>query len=158
MAKNYIVRKKSSTIFFKAGITKAEREAVEKEYAGWAFRACQPKKAPAEKHIVDAKFDISYDSVQKDDMVEYIEKFVNDKNALKDFAVASHKSKKGEVKRNSKGKLMYFHISAKDYFFEKYFPEKWADIQQLKESRKFKGGSKTPNTEDKLLALLEGKK
>lgn len=143
--KNYIVKSSKGIVYLRNGITKEEEAEVRKMYSKWTIVPCKPPKKKPEAHEVTKEFNISYDEVQKEDMVTYIKQFVKDENALKEFAVASHKSKKGIVKMITKKKdnkevkvAQYFHLSAKDYFFEKYFPAKWEEIQQMKAERQAK--------------------
>lgn len=143
--KNYIVKSSKGIVYLRNGITKEEEAEVRKLYANWIIKPCKPAKVKPEPHNVDEKFEITYDEVQKEDMVNYIKNFVKEEGALKDFAIASHQSKKGAtkmVKKTINGKKVevaqYFHISAKDYFFEKYFPDRWEKILELKAERKAK--------------------
>lgn len=140
--KNYIVKSSKGIVYLRNGITKEEEAEVRRLYSNWEIIPCKPPKKKPEKHIVDKDFNISYDEVQKEDMVNYIKQYVEDPDALKKFAIASHQSKKGKQKIVNKiidkkevKVAQYFHLSAKDYFFKTYFPEKWEEIQKMKEAR-----------------------
>lgn len=143
--KNYIVKTSKGIVYLRNGITAEEEAEVRKLYSKWEIKRCKPPKKKPEKHVVNKEFNISYDEVQKEDMIKYIKEYVDDPNALKEFAIASHKTKKGQQKiinktiNNKEVKVaQYFHLSAKDYFFEKYFPEKWEEILKMKEDRQKK--------------------
>lgn len=144
--KNYIVKKSKGIVYLRNGITKAEEEEVRKLYPKWTIIPCKPAKKKPEAHTITKEFDVSYDEVQKEDMVKYIKEFKkDDPDALKNFAVASHKSKKGEVKMITKKKdgkdvkvAQYYHLSAKDYFFQTYFADRWEEILEMKAERQAK--------------------
>ena len=146
--KNYIVKPSTGTVYLRQGITKKEEDEVRKLYSHWVIKPCKPAKKKPEAHTITEDFNIPYDEVQKEDMYKYIKQFKTEQD-LKDFAIASHKSKKGEIKkvkkmiiRNGKKKeeevLQYFHIAAKDYFFATFFPKRWEEILAMKEERKAK--------------------
>ena len=85
---------------------------------------------------------------------------------LKAFAVASHKpvkklDKEGkEVEKKVKTKKntdipMYYHISAKRYFFETYFKELWDNQIKNKLNAKNKKTDNIDKMEQELLKLLK---
>lgn len=143
--KNYIVKSSKGIVYLRNGISKEEEAEVRKLYSKWTIVPCKPPKKKPVTHDITKDFNVSYDEVQKEDMVNYIKQFVKEPDALKEFAVASHQSKKGVKKMVTKKKdgkevqvAQYFHLSAKDYFFEKYFPDRWEEIQKMKAERQAK--------------------
>lgn len=107
----------------------------------------------------------AYNKISKEEMYNYIKE--HNKEDLKAFAVASHKpvKKKDEteedlakrIKTNEDGEPMYYHISAKRYFFETYFKELWDNQIKDKLNAKNKKTDKDEEetTEQKLLKLLK---
>ena len=105
-------------------ITKEELKEIEKyKELHWVI-VPQKKKVekPKEVREITEEFNIDYDKVYKEELIKYIKDFAiaKDKDALKKFAIASHKDKNGNVKKNAKGDLVYNHKSAKDYFYQTY--------------------------------------
>lgn len=160
MAKGYIMRESKKKIYVRETATAEERKTIE-EYVkcGWVAVPCKPKEEKVVvPHTVTKEFNISYDEVRKEDMVKYIKEFVEDENALKNFAIAAHKTVKGEKSVDKDGNPKYNQIAAKRYFYETFFPKKWEEIKVMLENRKFKTkAAKERNAiQQELLDLLKG--
>ena len=148
MAKNYIVKKSTGTVYLRHTITKKEEAEVREKFSHWTIKPCKPPREKVAPHEITEEFNIPYDKVQKEDMFNYLKMFKTEED-LKAFAQAAHKSKKGEVKKTKKTFIIdgnkvekevyqYFHLAAKDYFFETHFAERWKAIKAMKEERKEK--------------------
>lgn len=148
MAKNYIVKASKGIVYLRHNITKKEEAEVREKYSHWIIKPCKPPREKAEPHTITEEFDIPYDKVQKEDMFNYIKMYKTEED-LKAFAQAAHRSKKGDTKKVKKtfiidGKKVekevyqYFHLAAKDYFFETHFPDRWKKIKEMKDERKEK--------------------
>ena len=160
MAKGYIMRESKKKIYVRETATAEERKKIE-EYVklGWVAVPCKPKEEKeVVPHTVTKEFNISYDEVRKEDMVKYIKEFVEDEKALKNFAIAAHKTVKGEKSVDKDGNPKYNQIAAKRYFYETFFPKKWEEIKVMLENRKFKTkAAKERNAiQQELLDLLKG--
>lgn len=144
MAKDYIVRKSTNTIFVKESATEELKKELVNTYGtlGWTIKPCQSKKKVVIAHEITKEFNIEFDKVQKDDMLKYLVEFVKDEEKIKAFAKNAHMTTKGEPSITKKGKPKYNHLAAKRYFFKTYFPSKWAEIEKVLESRKFKTKTK----------------
>ena len=137
---NIIKKKTIMTIYVKDTATAEElKEVATYKKLGWLVKPCASKVSKEEvPHEVTADFNIGYDEVRKEDMVNYIKNILKDDKALKEFAVASHQTVKGEKSTTKSGKPKYNHIAAKRYFYKTHFPKKWAEIEKVLENRKFK--------------------
>lgn len=160
MAKGYIMRKSKTTIYVRETATAEELKLIEEHRKlGWVVVPCKPKEEKVvEPHEVTEEFKISYDKVRKEDMVDYIKKFKkDDKDALKNFAIAAHKTVKGEKSVDKKGNPKYNQIAAKRYFFETFFPDRWEEIKKMLDERKFKSkeAKKRNEIQQELLSFLE---
>lgn len=139
-----------------------ELKEIEKyKQLGWVI-VPQKKKEKKVKEVreITKEFNIHYDKVYKEEMIKYIKDFViaEDKDALKKFAIASHKDKNGNFDKNKKGEFVYHQVQAKNYFYETYFPEKWKKeiLPMLEERRnKKKEKNEAKKLEDELLELLK---
>lgn len=158
---NLIKREKKMTVYVFDKATADELKEVETlRKLGWIVKPATEKKEEVKvKHIVDEEFNIEYDDVVKEDMVEFIKKYHPED--LKEFAIASHtssgKKHNGEMIKNKDGKPRYLHISAKNWFYKHYFAEtKWVKIEKMLEDRKFKSSEKAKANalENELLGLL----
>ena len=160
MAKGYIMRESKKKIYVRETATAEELKLIEEHRKlGWVVVPCKPKEEKVvEPHEVTEEFNISYDKVRKEDMVAYIKNFKKDeKDALKNFAIAAHKTVKGEKSVDKKGNPKYNQIAAKQYFYKTFFPEKWKEIQVMLDERKFKSKeAKERNAiQQELLSFLE---
>ena len=160
MASNLIKRTKTSTVIVKDGATAEELKEVRRLVeCGWKSKPMKKKEKKEEiPHEITAEFKISYDKVRKVDMVKYIKEFVKDENALKEFAIAAHKTVNGEPSVTEKGEPKFNIIAAKRYFYATYFKEEWKKIEKELEDRKFKSKAAKEKNEiqKELLALLKG--
>lgn len=157
---NLIKREKKMTVYVFPNATADEFKEIETlKKLGWIIKPATEKKEEKKKVTKDVEitedFNIKFDEVTKEQMIEFIRKFKTEED-LKMFAVASHKNKAGEVKKNKDGKPRYFHLNAKRYFYETFFPKKWADIKKVLDERGFKAGAKKKANalEEELLNLL----
>lgn len=133
-----------NTVYVYPEATAEELEEVKKLIAiGWTSKIGKRKEeVEVEPHEITKEFNIGYDEVRKEDMVKYIKGFVEDKEALKNFAIAAHKTVKGKENLDKNGKPKYNHIAAKQYFYKTFFPKKWEDIEKMLDERKFKTKAK----------------
>lgn len=159
MASNLIKKEKTLTVYVKENATAEELKEVKRLVEiGWTSKPCKPKVKKEEiPHEITKDFKIKYDEVRKVDMVKYIKEFVDDENALKEFAKASHKLKNGQPSLTKSGKRKFNIISAKKYFYSTYFAEEWKKIEKMLEDRKFKSKAAKENNEieKELLDLLD---
>lgn len=137
MAKGYI--KRGNTIFIKNWLITEEEKKEVADFKDCGYEVKLAKKSenkPTEKHTITANFDIPYDKVRKDDMLEYVKQFASkEEEKIKKWAQASHTEKNG--------KKVFSQIASKKAFFKIFFPEKWEkEIEPMLESRKFKKGKK----------------
>lgn len=157
---NLIKREKKMTVYVFPNATADELKEIEAyKKLGWIIKPAADKKEKEKKVTVDVEitedFNIKFDEATKEQMIEFIRKFKSNED-LKMFAVASHKNKAGEVVRNKDGKPRYFHLNAKRYFYETFFPKKWVEIKKMLDERGFKAGAKAKANalEEELLNLL----
>lgn len=154
---------KKPTVYVSKNATVEELEEVNRLVSlGWISKPMKDKK-PEVIHTITKDFNIHYDEATKNDMVKFIKEFFPE--TLKNFAVESHKNSKGEViyttiknegKPDTK-KAKYFHITAKNYFYQTYFPERWKnEIKPMLDERNFKNRKKNEANvlEDELQELL----
>lgn len=156
---NLIKREKKMTVYVFPNATSDELKEVETlKKLGWIIKPATEKKEEKKK-VTDVEitedFNIKFDEATKGQMIEFIKKFKSNED-LKMFAVASHKNKDGEVVKNKDGKPRYFHLNAKRYFYETFFPKKWVEIKKMLDERGFKAGAKKKANalEEELLNLL----
>lgn len=130
--------KRGGTIFVRNWLITDEekKEVADLKACGYDVKlAKESKKVVEEKHTITADFNIPYDKVKKEDMLEYVQNFVKDEEKIEKWAKASHKEKNG--------KKSFSQISSKKAFFEIFFPEKWEkEILPMLEERIFKKSKK----------------
>lgn len=154
MAKSNLIKKtKTMVVFVKSTATEEELKEVNRLVSiGWTSKPCITKEEKEKnkiKHKVDEKFNISYDEVLKEDMIEYLEKYKSEKEQ-KDFAYHAFRTINKEIVYNKDGKPRFNMISAKQYFYKTFFPEKWEEIDKKLKARQWQKKNKE-ETEDKLL-------
>lgn len=174
--KGYKVYAEKKKVFIYPDATNEEKEVVAHYESVLGYAIFLGKRQQKEEKVDTAeKIDLeninaenawnAYNKISKEEMYNYIEEHNED---LKAFAVASHKpvKKKDEteedlakrIKTNEDGEPMYYHISAKRYFFETYFKELWdnqiKDKLNAKNKKTDKIG-KEETMEQKLLELLK---
>lgn len=155
---NLIKREKTMTVYVFPNATPEELKVVETlRKLRWTVKPATEKKQEVKKTHgeITEDFNIKFDEATKEEMIEFIKKFKSDED-LKGFAVASHKNKAGETVFNKDGKPRYFHLNAKRYFYETFFPKKWVEIKKMLDERGFKAGAKAKLNalEEELLGLL----
>lgn len=155
---NLIKREKKMTVYVFPNATAEELKETEiLKKLGWIVKPATEKEKEVKKSHgeITEDFNIKFDEATKEEMIEFIKKFKTDED-LKMFAIASHKNKAGEIVKNKDGKPRYFHLNAKRYFYETFFPKKWTDIKEMLDARGFKAGAKAKANalEDELLNLL----
>lgn len=173
--KGYKVYTEKKKVFIYPDATNEEKEVVAHYESVLGYTICLGKRK-AEEETVDTaeKIDLkninadnaweAYNKITKQEMYDYIVANKPEED-LKAFAVASHKPVKkldkdgNEVEKKVKTKKntdipMYYHISAKRYFFETYFKEVWDGEINPKLEKNRTPVTKTDALEDALLKFL----
>lgn len=174
--KGYKVYTEKKKVFIYPDATNEEKEVVAHYESVLGYTIFLGKRQAKEETVDTAeKIDLkninaenaweAYNKITKQEMYDYIVANKPEED-LKAFAVASHKpvkklDKEGkEVEKKVKTKKntdipMYYHISAKRYFFETYFKELWDNQIKNKLNAKNKKTDNIDKMEQELLKRLK---